>query len=61
MEVAQAAFSQALQLAATLSAMVAIGAAIVALAMLRQARTRSELAEERGVEPDRALTAGRPC
>jgi MFS transporter, DHA2 family, multidrug resistance protein len=58
---AQDAFTQALQLAATLSAMVAIGAAIVALALLRQARTQSELDEERGGESDRALTGGRPC
>jgi DHA2 family multidrug resistance protein-like MFS transporter len=60
-DAAQAAFTQALQLAATLSAAVAIGAAIIALALLRHVRMQSELAEERGVEPDRALAGGRPC
>ena len=60
-DAAQAAFTQALQLTATLSAAVAIGAAVLALALLRQARTRSELEEERGLEPDRALAGGRAC
>jgi MFS transporter, DHA2 family, multidrug resistance protein len=60
-DAAQAAFTEALQLAATLSAAVAIGAAIIALALLRHVRMQSELEEERGVEPDRALAGGRPC
>jgi hypothetical protein len=60
-EAAHDAFSQAMQLAATLSAAVAIGAAILALALLRHARTQSELEEEQGLEPDRALAGGRPC
>jgi MFS transporter, DHA2 family, multidrug resistance protein len=60
-DAARDAFSQALQLAATLSAAVAIGAAVLALALLRHVRMRSELDEERGLEPDRALAGGRPC
>jgi MFS transporter, DHA2 family, multidrug resistance protein len=60
-EAARDAFSQALQLAATLSAAVAIVAAILALALLRNARRQSELEEEQGVEPERALAGGRPC
>jgi MFS transporter, DHA2 family, multidrug resistance protein len=60
-EAAHDAFSQALQLAATLSAAVAIGAAVLALALLRQARTQSQHEEEEGLEPDRALAGGRPC
>jgi MFS transporter, DHA2 family, multidrug resistance protein len=55
------AFTQALQLAATLSAAVAIGAALVAASLLQRARMGSELAEERGLEPDRAVAGGRPC
>jgi MFS transporter, DHA2 family, multidrug resistance protein len=60
-EAARDAFSQALQLAATLSAAVAIGAATLALALLRHVRMQSELKEEQGLEPDRALAGGRPC
>jgi MFS transporter, DHA2 family, multidrug resistance protein len=60
-DAARDAFTEALQLAATLSAAVAIGAAVLALALLRHARTQSDLDEERGREPDRALTGGRSC
>jgi len=55
------AFAQALQLAATLNAVVAIGAAILAVALLQRVPLSSELEEERGIEPDRALAGGRPC
>ena len=61
MDAAREAFTQALQLVATLSAAVCIGAAILALTLLRSGRTASELEEERGLEPDRALAGGRPC
>jgi MFS transporter, DHA2 family, multidrug resistance protein len=60
-DTAQDAFTEALQLAATLSAAVAIGAAILAAALLQRVRMGSELDEERGLEPDRALAGGRPC
>jgi DHA2 family multidrug resistance protein-like MFS transporter len=60
-DAAREAFTQALQLAATLSAAVAIGAALVAASLLQRSRTGSELAEERGLEPDRAVAGGRPC
>jgi MFS transporter, DHA2 family, multidrug resistance protein len=60
-EAAREAFTEALQLAATLNAAVAIGAAILAGALLRRVRVGSELAEERGLEPDPALAGGRPC
>ncbi len=54
------AFTQALQVAATLSAAVAIGAALLALALLRRVKIGSELAEG-GPEPEGALAGGRPC
>ena len=57
-ERAREAFTQALQLAATLSAAVAIGAAILAAALLRRVRMGSELEEERGLESDPALAGG---
>jgi DHA2 family multidrug resistance protein-like MFS transporter len=60
-DAAREAFTQALQVAATLSAAIAIGAAILAAALLRRVRLGSELDEERGLEPDRALAGGRPC
>ncbi len=60
-DAAREAFTQALQLAATLNAVVAMGAAVLAVALLQRARLRSELEEERGLEPDRALAGGRPC
>jgi MFS transporter, DHA2 family, multidrug resistance protein len=60
-DAAQEAFTQALQVAATLSAAVAVGTAILAAALLRRVRVHSDLEEERGVEPDRALAGGRPC
>jgi MFS transporter, DHA2 family, multidrug resistance protein len=60
-DAAREAFTQALQVAATLNAAVAIGAAILAVALLQRVRTGSELAEERGLEPDQALAGGRPC
>jgi MFS transporter, DHA2 family, multidrug resistance protein len=58
-DAAQEAFTQALQVAATLSAAVAIGAAILAAALLQRVRMHSELEEERGLEPDPALVGGR--
>jgi MFS transporter, DHA2 family, multidrug resistance protein len=60
-DAAREAFTQALQVAATLNAAVAIGAAILAVALLQRVRTGSELAEERGLEPDQALAGGRSC
>ena len=60
-EAAQHAFTQALQVAATLSAAVALGAALLAAGTLQRARTGSELEQERGLEPDRAIAGGRPC
>jgi len=58
---AQAAFTQALQLAATISAAVAAGAGILAMALLRRVPMGSELGDERGPEPARAVTGGRRC
>jgi hypothetical protein len=46
---------------ATISAVIALGGAIAAVALLRRVRMASELQEERGLEPDRALAGGRPC
>jgi MFS transporter, DHA2 family, multidrug resistance protein len=60
-DVAREAFTQSLQLVALISAAVAVGAAILAVAQLRGVRMGSELVEERGLEPDRALAGGRPC
>jgi DHA2 family multidrug resistance protein-like MFS transporter len=60
-DAAREAFTQALQMAATLSAAVAIGAAILAVALLQRVRPGSELEEERGLVPDRALAGGRSC
>jgi MFS transporter, DHA2 family, multidrug resistance protein len=60
-EAAREAFTQALQVVATLSAAVALGAAILAVAMLKRVRMQSELEEEQGLVPDRALAGGRPC
>jgi DHA2 family multidrug resistance protein-like MFS transporter len=60
-DAAREAFTQALQLAAALSATVAVGAAIIAVALLRRVRMHSELEQELGLEPDRALAGGRPC
>jgi MFS transporter, DHA2 family, multidrug resistance protein len=61
-DAAQEAFTQALQVAALLSAAVAVGTAILAAALLRRVRMHSELEEERGLEPDPALARGRrPC
>jgi DHA2 family multidrug resistance protein-like MFS transporter len=60
-DAAREAFTQSLEVAALISAAVAIGAAILALAQLRGVRMGSELEEERGLEPDRALAGGRPC
>ena len=60
-EAARDAFTEALQLAATLNAAVAIGAAILAVALLGRVRLHSELEQEDGLEPDRALAGGRPC
>jgi MFS transporter, DHA2 family, multidrug resistance protein len=55
-DAAREAFTEALQLAATISAAVAIGAAIVAVALLGRVQMHSELDEERGLE-----AACRPC
>jgi MFS transporter, DHA2 family, multidrug resistance protein len=60
-DAAQEAFTQALQVAATLNAAIAIGAAILAVAMLQRVRMGSELEEEAGLVPDRAVAGGRPC
>ena len=61
-DAAREAFTQALQVAAGLSAAVAIGAAVLAAAQLRRVRVDSGLEEERGLEPERALASGcRPC
>lgn len=60
-DAAREAFTQALQLAANISAAVAIGAAILALAPLQRVRMRSEVDEKPWLEPDRALARGRPC
>jgi DHA2 family multidrug resistance protein-like MFS transporter len=60
-DAARDAFTQALQLGAALSAVVVIAAAVLAVALLPRVRTGSELAEERGLEPDQALAGGRPC
>jgi len=58
---AQAAFTQALQLAAMISAAVAVGAGILAIALLRRVPMGSELEDKRGPESARALTGGRRC
>ena len=60
-DVAREAFTQAMQLAATLSAAVSLGAAALAVTLLRRVRMHSELEEEQGLVPDRALAGGRPC
>jgi DHA2 family multidrug resistance protein-like MFS transporter len=59
-DAAREAFTEALQVAATLSAAVAIGAAIFAGTLLRRTPSGSELEDERSIEP-RALATGRPC
>ncbi|MGH2764192.1 MAG: hypothetical protein ACRDL0_10930 [Thermoleophilaceae bacterium] len=61
MDTAREAVTQAPQLAATISAAVAIGAAVLAVALLWRVRTGSELDEEAWLEPDRAPAHGRPC
>jgi MFS transporter, DHA2 family, multidrug resistance protein len=58
---AQQAFTEALHVAATLSAAVVVAAAILAASLLQRVRTGTELEQERGLEPDRALAGGRPC
>jgi DHA2 family multidrug resistance protein-like MFS transporter len=58
-DAARAAFTEALHVAATISAAVAIGAAVLAVALLRRVRMHSD--EEPWLEPDRALAHGRPC
>jgi DHA2 family multidrug resistance protein-like MFS transporter len=61
-DAAQEAFTQALQVAATLSALIVIGTAILAVLLLQRVRIGSELDEAEDLEPDRALAAGgRPC
>ncbi len=60
-DAAREAFTQALQVAVTLSAVIAIGAALFAVALLQQVRLGSESEEEGGFEPDRALAKGRSC
>jgi DHA2 family multidrug resistance protein-like MFS transporter len=61
-DAAREAFTQALQLAATISGSVAIGAAVLAAGQLRRVRMDSGLEEERGHETERALASGcRPC
>jgi hypothetical protein len=51
-DAAREAFTQALQLAATVCAAVAIGAAILAAAQLRRVRMDSGLDEESGSSPN---------
>jgi MFS transporter, DHA2 family, multidrug resistance protein len=58
---AQQAFTEALQVAATVSAAVVVAAAILTAALLQRVRMGTELEQERGLEPDRALAGGRPC
>jgi DHA2 family multidrug resistance protein-like MFS transporter len=61
-DAAQESFTQALQVAATLNAVIAIGTALLAVALLRGVRMGSELDDAEDAEPDRALAAGgRPC
>jgi MFS transporter, DHA2 family, multidrug resistance protein len=60
-DAAREAFTQAFQLAATLNAAVAIGAAILAATMLRRVRMPSDLGDGPGREPAPALPARRPC
>jgi DHA2 family multidrug resistance protein-like MFS transporter len=60
-DAAREAFTQAFQLATTLNAAVAIGAAILAAALLRRVRLPSELGEGPGGEPAPVLPARRPC
>jgi DHA2 family multidrug resistance protein-like MFS transporter len=60
-DAARGAFTEALQLAATISAAVAVGAGILAVALLRGVRTGSEAEEHRELEPERALGHCRPC
>ena len=55
-DAARQAFADALALAATLSAAIVIGAALLTVALLRRAPV-----EARAHQPDRALASGRPC
>jgi MFS transporter, DHA2 family, multidrug resistance protein len=54
------AFTQAFQLTAMISAALAVGAAILAVALLRGVRMGSGL-EEDELEPERAVAVSRPC
>jgi MFS transporter, DHA2 family, multidrug resistance protein len=58
-DTAQEAFTQALQVAAALSVVVAIAAAILALTFVRRVPTSTGVEQERGLEP--VAVAGRPC
>jgi MFS transporter, DHA2 family, multidrug resistance protein len=60
-DAAEEAFTQALQVAAALSAALALGAAIIAVALLRRVRTGSELGADGGLEPGRVPAGCRPC
>ena len=61
-DAAREAFTQALQVAATICAAVAIGAAILAAAQLRRVRMPSALEQETVLESELALASGcRPC
>ena len=62
-DAAEEAFTQAMQVAAALSAALAIGGAIVAISLLRRVRAGSELggAGGPGPEPERVPAGGRPC
>jgi DHA2 family multidrug resistance protein-like MFS transporter len=60
-DAAREAFTQAFQLAATLNAAIALGAAVVAAAMLRGVTMRPEAEEDEGFRPERALPGRRPC
>jgi DHA2 family multidrug resistance protein-like MFS transporter len=58
---AQEAFTQAFQLAASLNAVIAIAAAVLAVTLVRRVRMPEELEEELQREPAAAAVAVRPC
>jgi MFS transporter, DHA2 family, multidrug resistance protein len=60
-DAAREAFTQALQVAATLSAAVAVAAAVLAVALLRRGRPATGPAEDPALAHDRALAGGRAC
>jgi MFS transporter, DHA2 family, multidrug resistance protein len=58
-EVAREAFTRGLQIAATLSAAVAVGAAVLGLALLRHVRSEPESGQQRELDPDVPVIGGR--